>query len=103
MGQMWEKLGRALIVLLALALVGVAVSVTLLVAQTWRELEGYQAREADLRARLAKAEAELEQREAYLKALLEDPAVLERVVRERLGYAKPGELIFRFDEPGATP
>jgi cell division protein FtsB len=32
--------------------------------------------------------------------LLEDPEFLERVARERLGYARPDELIFRFaDEP----
>jgi cell division protein FtsB len=36
----------------------------------------------------------------YLARLLEDPEFLERVVRERLGYARPDELLFRFsDEP----
>ena len=40
------------------------------------------------------------QKEAYMARLIDDPEFLERVVRERLGYARPDELLFRFaDEP----
>lgn len=38
------------------------------------------------------------QKEAYLRAFLGDPQFVERVVRDRLGYAAPGELIFRYEE-----
>ncbi|XXF81345.1 septum formation initiator family protein [Myxococcaceae bacterium GXIMD 01537] len=42
------------------------------------------------------------QNEALLReiqALREDPAALERAVREELGYVKPGELVFHLESP----
>jgi cell division protein FtsB len=41
------------------------------------------------------------QNEALLReinALRKDPAALERVVREELGYVKPGEIVFHLEE-----
>jgi cell division protein FtsB len=40
----------------------------------------------------------LQQKEAYLTRLIEDPEFLQRVARERLGYSRPDELLFRFSE-----
>lgn len=34
-----------------------------------------------------------------IQALREDPAALERAVREELGYVKPGELVFHLESP----
>jgi cell division protein FtsB len=42
-----------------------------------------------------------EQNEVLLReisALRKDPAALERVVREELGYVKPGEIVFHLEE-----
>ncbi len=34
-----------------------------------------------------------------IDALRYDPKAVERLARERLGYAKPGEIVVRFEEP----
>ena len=38
------------------------------------------------------------EQEKILQRLRTDPAYVERVIRRKLGYAKPDEYIFRFDE-----
>jgi len=66
--------------------------------QTYREYAHFKEREARFEANLRQARKEFEQKEAYLARMLEDSEFLERVVRERLGYARPDELLFRFSE-----
>ncbi|MGB0742998.1 MAG: FtsB family cell division protein [Opitutales bacterium] len=71
-----------------------------LLLKTHREFQNFQARQDRIELKLIQARKEFEQKEAYLVRLLEDPDFLERVVRERLGYSRPDELLFRFsDEP----
>src|SRR5512139_3719628 len=36
------------------------------------------------------------------EALRHDPKAVERLARERLGYAKPGEVVIRFEPPPPT-
>jgi len=40
---------------------------------------------------------------ASLEALEHDPQALERLLREQLGYAKPGETVIRFESPPVGP
>ena len=47
---------------------------------------------------LAAAEDALRAKELILQRLQTDPAYVEKVIRMNLHYAKPDELIFRFDE-----
>lgn len=54
--------------------------------------------EAESRRRLAAAQAQLEEKKKILERLQNDPAYVERILRERLGYAKPGDFIFRFPD-----
>lgn len=71
-----------------------------LVLKTHREYQNFKARENRIEAKLIQARKEFAQKETYMARLIEDPEFLERVVRERLGYARPDELLFRFsDEP----
>jgi cell division protein FtsB len=65
---------------------------------TYREYEHFQERERRIVADLEQARSEFARREAYFYRLLNDPEFLERVARERLGYARPDELVFRFAE-----
>lgn len=37
-----------------------------------------------------------------IESLLHDPKTVERLVRERLGYAKPGETVIRFEQPATN-
>lgn len=54
--------------------------------------------EAASRRRLAEAEARLVEQEKILERLRNDPVYVEKVIRRRLGYAKPDEFIFRFED-----
>ena len=69
-----------------------------LVIRTYNELKNVQIREARLEQRLLEAENKFKRKEAYFKRLLEDEEFLERVARQRLGYARPNELLFRFND-----
>ncbi len=50
------------------------------------------------RQKLAAAQARLHEQEQMLERLKTDPEFVERAVRQRLKYAKPGELIYRFED-----
>ncbi len=58
-------------------------------------------RQADLAAKqrlLAEAEAKLAAQSRYLERLRNDPALVELLIRQKLGYAKGEEFVFRFEE-----
>lgn len=63
-----------------------------------RELKALQVQEEANRMRLAAAEAKLKDQSAYLDRLRNDPALVERIIRQKLGYAKGDEFVFRFEE-----
>ncbi len=69
-----------------------------LMVQTYREYKHFKERQARIEAKFTQARKEFEQKETYLARLLDDPEFLERVVRERLGYARPDEVLFRFSD-----
>jgi cell division protein FtsB len=50
------------------------------------------------RQRLAQAEQRLRDQERVLQRLRSDPDYVEKVIRQQLRYAKPSELIFRFED-----
>lgn len=59
------------------------------------------AKQADLAAkqrRLAADEARLQQQLEYLDRLQHDPVLVERIIREKLHYARGDEFVFRFEE-----
>ena len=48
---------------------------------------------------ILKEEAHSKELQAQLDALLHDPKTIERLSREKLGYAKPDETVIRFETP----
>lgn len=70
---------------------------TMAMIRTYREYAHFQEREQRITRELAQVRNEFARREAYLDRLLNDPEFLERVARERLGYARPDEWVFRFE------
>jgi len=54
-------------------------------------------KEDENRRRLAEAETRLKQEEKILDRMRTDPAFVEKVIRQKLGFAKPDEFIFRFE------
>lgn len=91
----WQKF---LLSTLGLTLVGTVITFAVLLQQTQRELNAYAEREAEYEVRLERLQVQYRQKVAYLEKLERDPEFLERVVRERLGYSRPDDLIYRFPE-----
>jgi cell division protein DivIC len=54
--------------------------------------------EAASRRRLAESEARLREQEKIIDRLRNDPVYVEKVIRSRLNYVKPGEFLFRFPD-----
>jgi cell division protein DivIC len=88
--ERWLAIGFALLTL------GCMVFFLSALLGTYREYEHFQERERRIAADLEQARHDFASREAYFYRLLNDPEFLERVARERLGYARPDELVFRF-------
>ena len=68
--------------------------------QTRREYKLLLKSEAESRQQLAEAQLKLREQEKILERLRNDPSFVEMVIRRRLGYAKPDEMIFRFESSG---
>jgi cell division protein DivIC len=64
--------------------------------QTRREYKQLLLMEAESRRKLVEAQQKLREQERVLERLRGDPAYVEMVIRRRLGYAKPDEMIFHF-------
>lgn len=94
----WGKLTRIVVFLLCVALLlGVALWYLPLIKQNERMRKVV----LQLDTQIAKADENNRQLKASIEALRYDPKAIERIARERLGYAKPGETMIHFSEPTA--
>ena len=66
--------------------------------QTYQEYAQLQRMEAESHQRLAQAEQRLRDQERVLQRLRTDPDYVEKIIRQQLHYARPSELIFRFED-----
>jgi len=89
---------KVTISVLAVAIAVVLGAFGVLGATVWRQFEVYEKREQLRRDELSALKAEHRRQAAYLKRATSDPAFFERVVRDRLGYSREGEVIVRFRE-----
>ena len=92
----WSKLTQAVVVLVVLAIL-------ILIGMTYLPLIHQNER---MRTKLDRLEAQLQQQEqisrqlkAEIDALSNDPKTVERLAREKLGYAKPDETVVHFETP----
>jgi cell division protein FtsB len=79
----------------------------------FRRFRNFQAEQAQLESAIRAEEERYPELMKRIDQLQHDPAVVERVARETLGLARPGETIYRFrnppeemdvlGEPAATP
>lgn len=92
----WNRLsGLMLVLLLAAGVLAVGL-------WYWPEIrrnEQLQAERLDLERQLADTRARGDALRAQLRALTEHPAAMERLIRERLGLARPGEWVVHFEPP----
>lgn len=95
----WDKLTRFVIVLLLLAVVlGIVVWYLPLIQRNERMRKEV----LRLDTQIQKEEETSKQLKASIDGLHNDPKAVERLARERLGYAKPGETVVRFEGTNAA-
>jgi cell division protein FtsB len=78
--------------------VGMVVWAATFFLQMHRDLTALRAQEADGQRRLAAAEEQLAAQQKYLERLQHDPALVESVIRKKLGYVRTDEYVFRFED-----
>jgi cell division protein FtsB len=96
---MFRYASRFLIIVLISLLSAVSTGLVIVWAQTQREYANFERKHQDTQERLTAMRAEREYKEAYLRAFLNEPEFVERVIRERMGYVEPGDIVFRFESP----
>jgi len=95
----WKTLNRVVLVLLAGAgLVALGLWYLPLIKQNERERKEI----IRLDTEIQREEETGKQLNAAIQSLNHDPKALERLARERLGYAKPGETVIRFETPATN-
>jgi len=95
----WSKLTKMVAWLLLLA--------GLLLVGVWylpliQQNERMQRENLRLERELDKEKEKSKQLQADIDALRNDPKTVERLTREKLGYARPGETVVRFDPPATN-
>ena len=90
----WSKLTKVVVGLLVVAL--------LLLIGMWhlpliQQNERMRREIMRLDDQLQKEETRSKQLQAEIEGLRNDPKTVERLAREKLGYAKPGEMVIRFE------
>lgn len=90
-------LRRSLVAFYALLFVALTLFAGLFFLRTYAEVAALEAQEREGRVRLADLRAHLASQEDKLGRLRSDPAFVERAIREKLGYARPDETVYRFE------
>jgi len=92
----WDKLTRVVIFLLFVAGIFLVAIWYLPLIKTNERMRKEILR---LDTLIQKEEEASKQLRTSIDALRRDPKAVERLARERLGYAKAGEIVIRFEEP----
>jgi cell division protein FtsB len=92
------KLRRVILSLYVLLFAGLGMAGVVLFKDAHDEFGQLEQVESANRRRLAEAQERLRREEKVLDRLRNDPAYVDRVIRMKLGYAKPDEFIFRFED-----
>ncbi|MGO8674856.1 MAG: septum formation initiator family protein [Limisphaerales bacterium] len=96
---LWDKLTRvALLLLFVAVLLLVGVWYMPLIEQNERMRRSI----LELDNKIQRASEEGKQLKGAYEALRHDPKAVERLARERLGYARTGETVIRFEAPVAN-
>jgi cell division protein FtsB len=93
---LWSKLAKIVVGL-------VVIAILLLIGMCYLPLihqnERMRAENLRLDTELQKEMEKSKQLQIEIDALLHDPKTVERLTREKLGYAKPDETVIRFENP----
>jgi cell division protein FtsB len=89
---------RSVAAFYALLFVALTLFAGLFFVRTYEEMRTMREREEENRRQLAELKKTFVDQKVTLERLNQDPAFVERVIRERLGYARPDETVIRFDQ-----
>lgn len=89
----WKFIQRICLILILLLVAGIVASFFLPLIQRQKELR---ARAEELRQDIQREAEYLRMLKQKQEKLQNDPRFIEKIAREDLGYAKPGETVFRF-------
>lgn len=88
---------RTVLAFYALLFLALTLFAGLFFMQTYGEVQGAAAREEENRRMLADLRARLVEQQETFDRLRSDRAFIERAIREQLHYARPDEVVFRFE------
>lgn len=91
-------LRRSVAAFYALLFVALTLFAGLFFVRTHGEMREARNKEEENRRQLAELRKTLADQKITLDRLNHDPAYVERVIRERLGYARPDETVIRFGQ-----
>ena len=92
------NLRRVIVSLYLLLFAGLGLTGAYLFIDARAEYDRLEQVESLNRGRLAEVQDRLRSQEKVLDRLRNDPAFVDRVIRKKLGYAKPDEFIFCFED-----
>ncbi len=90
-------LSRFLLLAYAVVFLSLSVFAGVFFYRTYGEFLNLKAQEVENRRRLVETELRLQEQCDIMERLKNDPAFTERMIRDRLGYARADEVVFRFD------
>ena len=91
--NVWKFIHRICLILIVALVVAIVLRLFVPLLEKQKEMR---AREAALRQDIQKDAEQLRMLKLKQEKLQEDPRYIEKIAREDLGYAKPGETVFRF-------
>jgi cell division protein FtsB len=95
-----RPLGRRIVVFVVAVLALAVMIGTAMGDRGYLEVRRRQAAGAELKQEVERLKADNAALMADITALKTDPYVIEKLAREKLGYARPGEVIYLFPPPG---
>jgi len=95
----WDKLTKLVMFLFVLAFF---IAIGICYIPVIRQNEHMRREMLALDSQIKQNEEIAAQLKARIYTVHHDPRTVERLAREKLGYAKPGEVVIHFEEPGAT-
>jgi cell division protein FtsB len=95
----WSTLTKVVVGLVILAVLGLIGMCYLPVIQ---ENERMRSQIFKMNQQIQAEEEKSKELQAQVDALLHDPKTVERLTREKLGYAKPDETVVRFESTGTN-
>ncbi len=88
---------RVITAVYVLLLAGLGVGAGILFLDARAEYNQLKQVESVNQRRLAETRTRLHEQERILDRLRSDPAFVEKIIRQKLHYGRPGEVIFRFE------